>query len=108
MEKNESLYPSFYNPFLIRPTRPIPEEMAVIGAGNIGPDIAYFLRTGLPEKKLYLVDVIEEPLKKAKERFEEYARKGVEKKSCAPSRWKPFWAISYTPRITIALKTVAW
>ena len=48
MYKNDSLYPSFYNPFLIHPTRPMPEEMAVIGAGNIGADIAYFFRTGIP------------------------------------------------------------
>jgi enoyl-CoA hydratase/carnithine racemase/3-hydroxyacyl-CoA dehydrogenase len=84
MKNNDGLYPTHYNPFLIRPTRPIPEEMAVIGAGNIGPDIAYSLRTGLPEKKLYLVDVVEEPLKRAKERFEEYAKKGVEKKMLRP------------------------
>jgi enoyl-CoA hydratase/3-hydroxyacyl-CoA dehydrogenase len=84
MKKDDSLYPSLHNPFLIRPTRPIPEEMAVIGAGNIGPDIAYSLRTGLPEKKLYLVDVVEEPLNRAKERFEGYARKGVEKKKLRP------------------------
>jgi enoyl-CoA hydratase/3-hydroxyacyl-CoA dehydrogenase len=86
MKKNDSLYPGFRNPFLIRPTRPIPEEMAVIGAGNIGPDIAYSLRTGLPETKLYLVDVVEEPLKKAKERFEGYASKGVEKKKLRPEQ----------------------
>jgi enoyl-CoA hydratase / 3-hydroxyacyl-CoA dehydrogenase len=86
MTTNESIYPSFQNPFLIRPGRPIPEEMAVVGSGNIGPDIAYSLRTGFPEKKLYLVDVIEEPLKKAKERFEEYAKKGVEKKKLRPEQ----------------------
>jgi enoyl-CoA hydratase/3-hydroxyacyl-CoA dehydrogenase len=86
MKKDDSIYPSFYNPFLIRPTRPIPEEMAVIGAGNIGPDIAYFFRTGFPEKKLYLVDVIEEPLKKAQQRFEGYAKKGVEKKKLRPEQ----------------------
>ena len=80
MDKNDSLYPSFYNPFLIRPTRPMPEEMAVIGAGNIGADIAYFFRTGIPETKLYLIDVVEDALAKAKERFEGYAQKGVEKK----------------------------
>jgi enoyl-CoA hydratase/3-hydroxyacyl-CoA dehydrogenase len=84
MTENDSLYPSFQNPFLIRPTRPIPEEMAVIGSGNIGPDIAYSLRTGFPEKRLYLVDVVEEPLKKAKERLEGYAKKGVEKKKLRP------------------------
>jgi enoyl-CoA hydratase/3-hydroxyacyl-CoA dehydrogenase len=84
MTKHDSLYPSLYNPFLIRPTRSIPEEVAVIGAGNIGPDIAYSLRTGLPEKKLYLVDVFEEPLKKAEQRFKSYAKKGVEKKKIRP------------------------
>ncbi len=84
MTRKGSIYPSFRNPFLIHPIRPIPEEMAVIGAGNIGPDIAYSLRAGFPEKRLYLVDVIEEPLKKAKERFEGYAKKGVEKKKLRP------------------------
>ncbi len=86
MNENDSLYPSFYNPFLIRPTRPMPEEMAVIGAGNIGADIAYFFRTGIPETKLHLVDVVDEPLTKAKERFEGYARKGVEKKKLRPEQ----------------------
>lgn len=80
MKKRAPLYPSFNNPFLIRPTRSIPDEMAVIGAGNIGPDIAYYLRTGLPDKKLYLVDVLEEPLKRAQKRFEEYAEKGIKRK----------------------------
>ena len=86
MNKNDSLYPSFYNPFLIRPTRPIPEEMAVIGSGTIGPDIAYFFRTAFPEKKMILVDVVEEPLRKAKERFEGYAKKGVERKILRPEQ----------------------
>lgn len=86
MNQNDKLYPSFYNPFLIRPTRPLPDEIAVIGAGAIGPDIAYFLRTGLPEKKLYLVDVVEEPLKNAKKRFEGYAKKGVDKKKLTPEQ----------------------
>ena len=29
MEERKKLYPSFLNPFLIRPSRPLPEEMAV-------------------------------------------------------------------------------
>jgi len=88
MNQNDKLYPSVYNPFLICPDRPLPDEMAVIGAGAIGPDIAYFLRTGLPEKKLYLVDVVEEPLKNAKKRFEGYAKKGVDKKKMTPEQAK--------------------
>ena len=61
MPTDKKLYPSYNNPFLIQTDRPMPDEMAVIGAGHIGPDIAYFLRTGLPDKKLYLVDVAQEP-----------------------------------------------
>lgn len=85
MHESKRLYPSYVNPFLIRPTRPLPDELAVIGAGNIGPDIAYYLRTGLPAKRLYLVDVAEEPLKKAEKRFQEYAAKSVARKKVAPA-----------------------
>ncbi|MGD9364902.1 MAG: 3-hydroxyacyl-CoA dehydrogenase/enoyl-CoA hydratase family protein [Desulfobacteraceae bacterium] len=80
MKTNTKLYPSYNNPFLIQTDRSLPDEMAVIGAGHIGPDIAYYLRTGLPDKKLYLVDVVEEPLKKAEERFKAYAQKGIKYK----------------------------
>lgn len=78
------LYPCCRNPYLIEPDRPLPDKMAVVGAGHIGPDIAYFLRAGLPEKKLYLVDVVEDQLKKAAERFKGYAEKGVQKKKLTP------------------------
>ena len=59
MSTAKKLYPSYFNPYLVQTDRPIPDEMAVIGAGHIGPDIAYYLRTGAPDKKLYLVDVAE-------------------------------------------------
>lgn len=39
--------------------------MAIVGAGTIGPDIGYYLKSALPDARLYLVDVIEEPLKNA-------------------------------------------
>jgi len=80
MSDGEKLYPTFVNPFLIRPTRPLPDEMAVIGAGSIGPDIAYYLRSALPDKKLYLVDIAEEPLRNAEKRFQGYAQKAVARK----------------------------
>jgi 3-hydroxyacyl-CoA dehydrogenase len=83
MEK-KALYPSFTNPYLIEPDRPVPDEIAVIGAGHIGPDIAYYLRTGIPEKRLFLVDVAEAQLEKAKERFKGYAEKAVQKKKMSP------------------------
>jgi enoyl-CoA hydratase / 3-hydroxyacyl-CoA dehydrogenase len=84
MATQKKLYPSYYNPYLIKSDRPLPDEMAVIGAGHIGPDIAYYLRTGLPDKKLYLVDVVEEPLKKAEKRFQGYAQKGIDRKKMTP------------------------
>jgi 3-hydroxyacyl-CoA dehydrogenase/enoyl-CoA hydratase/carnithine racemase len=77
MSEIKKLYGSYHNPFLIESSRSMPEEMAVIGAGNIGPDIAYYLRTALPHKKLFLVDVAEDQLKKAEKRFQGYAQKGV-------------------------------
>ena len=97
MVSKKKLYPSFYNPYLIKPNRPLPEEMAVIGAGHIGPDIAYYLRTGLPDKKLVLVDVVEEPLQKAEKRFQEYAQKGIERKKMSPETAKKVLSnITYT------------
>ena len=82
----KNLYPSFQNPYLIQPARPMPKEMAVVGSGTIGPDIAYGFRTAFPEMKLYLVDVVEEPLKKAQARFEGYAQKGLERKTIRPEQ----------------------
>ena len=81
MNTKKELYPSYQNPFLIEPGRPLPSEVAVVGAGTIGPDIAYYLITGLPEScKIYLVDVVEEPLKKAEQRFAGYAQKAVDRR----------------------------
>jgi enoyl-CoA hydratase / 3-hydroxyacyl-CoA dehydrogenase len=82
----KNLYPIFQNPYLIKPTRPMPKEMAVVGSGTIGPDIAYGFRVAFPDMKLYLVDVVEEPLNKAKARFEGYAKKGVERKTIKPEQ----------------------
>ncbi|MBW1852025.1 MAG: hypothetical protein JRJ15_11450, partial [Deltaproteobacteria bacterium] len=70
MSKEKKLYPTSFNPLLIRPTRPLPKEVAVIGAGTIGPDIGYYLKSALPGIKLYLVDVAEEPLKASEKRLE--------------------------------------
>lgn len=80
MDKGKSLYPSHFNPFLIQPTRPLPAEMAVIGAGTIGPDIAYYLKSGHPRARLYLVDIAQEPLKNAEKRFQEYTQKSIARK----------------------------
>ena len=82
----KNLYPSFQNPYLIKPTRPIPKEMAVVGSGTIGPDIAYGFRVAFPDMKLFLVDVVEEPLNKAKARFANTPRRAWREKRSSPSR----------------------
>ena len=80
------LYRTFLNPLITRPSRPLPAEMAVIGAGTIGPDIGYYLKTALPGAKLYLVDVVEEALGKAEKRLSGYANKAVAKNKLKPAQ----------------------
>ena len=75
MDYRSKLYPNFSNPLLIKSQRPLTKEVAIIGSGSIGPDIGYHIKSALPEIKLYLVDVVEEPLKKAQQRFASYAKK---------------------------------
>ncbi len=65
------------NPLLNKPARPVPNTIAVIGAGTIGPDIGYYLKSALPRLKLRLVDVAQAPLDRALKRFDDYARKAV-------------------------------
>jgi len=84
MEAVKNLYRTTLNPLLIEPTSPLPTEIAVIGAGTIGPDIGYYLKSALPQSKLYLVDVIEKPLKQAEQRIVGYTEKAIEKKKMKP------------------------
>lgn len=88
MNQEKGLYATSFNPLLIKPARPFPEEIAVIGAGTIGPDIAYYLKSALPAIKLYLVDVVEEPLKNAEKRLSAYAKKAVDKKKMKADKAK--------------------
>ncbi|UCH23027.1 MAG: enoyl-CoA hydratase/isomerase family protein [Deltaproteobacteria bacterium] len=80
MDPKQKLYPTAFNPLLIKPSRPLPIEIAIIGAGTIGPDIRYYLKSALPSIKLYLVDIAEEPLKNAESRIIGYTEKAVDKK----------------------------
>ena len=88
MNQEKGLYATSFNPLLIKPARPLPEEIAVIGAGTIGPDIAYYLKSALPAIKLYLIDVVEEPLKNAEKRLSGYAKKAVDKKKMKEDKAK--------------------
>lgn len=74
-----TLYPGFKNPLVGSPRKTLPKHAAMVGAGTIGPDIGYYLKAALPDIKLTLIDVVEEPLEAAKARFEGYADKGVQR-----------------------------
>ncbi len=67
----------FANPLLATPARPLPRAVAIIGAGTIGPDIGYYLKSAIPGLKLYLVDVNQKAVESALLRFAEYSRKAV-------------------------------
>ncbi len=79
MGEEKKLYTAYHNPLLIKPARPLPKEMAVIGAGTIGPDIGYYLKSAMPDSRLFLVDVVEEPLRNAEKRLSGYAKKAVDR-----------------------------
>lgn len=70
---------SYANPLLAVPARPLPRVVAIIGAGTIGPDIGYYLKSALPNIKLYLVDVAQEAVDRAVQRCHDYATKAVAK-----------------------------
>ena len=65
------------NPLLHQPKRPLPGHVAIIGAGTIGPDIGYYLKSALPQLRLTLVDVAQAPLDRALQRCRDYAQKAV-------------------------------
>jgi enoyl-CoA hydratase/3-hydroxyacyl-CoA dehydrogenase len=64
----------------------LPDEVAVIGAGTIGPDIGYYLKSAMPGCKLILVDIAEQPLKRAEQRIIGYTQKAVDKKKMKPDK----------------------
>jgi enoyl-CoA hydratase/3-hydroxyacyl-CoA dehydrogenase len=84
MAEPKVLYRTALNPLLISPGRGLPSEVAVIGAGTIGPDIGYYLKSAMPSIRLYLVDVVEPALKRAELRLADYIAKAVEKKKMKP------------------------
>jgi enoyl-CoA hydratase / 3-hydroxyacyl-CoA dehydrogenase len=69
--------PGFANPLLEATTRPAPRRVAVIGAGTIGPDIAYYLKAALPGLELVLLDVRQAAVDSALARLKGYADKAV-------------------------------
>lgn len=67
----------YSNPLLAEPARAMPRHVAIIGAGSIGPDIGYYLKSALPGLALTLVDLAQPALDAALGRFRSYADKAV-------------------------------
>jgi len=86
MENEKQLYRTALNPLLIKPGRGLPSSVAVIGAGTIGPDIGYYLKSAMPDITLFLVDIDERPLQKAEKRLASYAQKAVDRKKMSPEK----------------------
>jgi enoyl-CoA hydratase/3-hydroxyacyl-CoA dehydrogenase len=86
MATENTLYRSAFNPLLIQADRPLPDEVAVIGAGTIGPDIGYYLKSAMPACRLILVDIAEDALKRAEKRIADYTQKAVDKKKMKPDK----------------------
>jgi enoyl-CoA hydratase / 3-hydroxyacyl-CoA dehydrogenase len=68
---------SLQNPLLRKSSRPLPRCVVMVGAGTIGPDIGYYLKSALPDLKLYLLDVSQPALDRAMQRVTEYTEKAV-------------------------------
>ncbi len=68
---------ALHNPLISTPSRPLPKSVAIVGAGTIGPDIGYYLKSALPGLELVLVDVDQAPLDRALKRIEAYVEKGL-------------------------------
>jgi enoyl-CoA hydratase/3-hydroxyacyl-CoA dehydrogenase len=73
------------NPLLRRPSRALPRRVVVVGAGTIGPDIGYYLKSALPDLKLYLIDISQPALDRAMQRFADYTEKAVARRKMSAS-----------------------
>ncbi len=76
---------TFSNPLLQPPARPMPKHVAIIGAGSIGPDIGYYLKSALPSLSLTLVDLKQPAIDAALARLRGYAEKAVARGKMNPA-----------------------
>ncbi len=97
MKSDPKLYPTAVNPLLIKPNRGLPKAAAIIGAGTIGPDIGYYLKSAMPDLALTLVDIDAKPLKAAEKRLAAYAQKAIDRRKMKPEKAEAVLAnINYT------------
>ena len=69
--------PQYNNPVLIQGAPEMPRSIGIIGAGTIGPDIGYYLKSAIPGLNLVLIDISRDALDRALDRIHAYADKGV-------------------------------
>ncbi len=74
------------NPILIEPTGELPRRIGIIGAGTIGPDIGYYLKSAIPGLNLVLIDISRDALDRALERLHAYADKGLARGKLTPEQ----------------------
>ena len=74
------------NPILIQPGGELPRRIGIIGAGTIGPDIGYYLKSAIPELNLVLIDISRDALDRALERLHAYADKGLARGKLTPEQ----------------------
>ena len=60
----------YNNPLIGVPSKALPKHIGIIGAGTIGPDIAYYLKSAIPDLSLVLIDIVEDQLEQALKRIE--------------------------------------
>ncbi|MCF8473912.1 MAG: 3-hydroxyacyl-CoA dehydrogenase/enoyl-CoA hydratase family protein [Emcibacter sp.] len=72
-----------HNPILLNvdPTIPhiMPKSIAIIGAGTIGPDIGYYLKSAMSDLTLILIDINPDALTRARDRIDAYVEKGLKR-----------------------------
>ncbi len=76
----------YNNPALIQPDRELPRSIGIIGAGTIGPDIGYYLKSAIPGLNLVLIDISRDALDRAVGRIHAYADKGVTRRKLTPEQ----------------------
>ena len=74
------------NPILIKPRRNLPNSIGIIGAGTIGPDIGYYLKSELADLKPVLIDIDQQALERAVQRIHGYADKGLDRGKLSPEQ----------------------
>ncbi|MBL4767393.1 MAG: 3-hydroxyacyl-CoA dehydrogenase/enoyl-CoA hydratase family protein [Rhodobacteraceae bacterium] len=70
---------SVNNPILLTPHRELPKSIAIIGAGTIGPDIGYYLKSALEDLTLVIIDINPDALTRAHDRILAYVEKGLKR-----------------------------